>query len=254
MRHHPVFEKEFLVLGHRGMPGDAPENTMPSFQLARQHGANGIELDVRVCRTGELIVIHDARVNRTTDGRGHVRSLSLEQISRLRAISPDSRDAGPVGIPTLAEVFEQFARDMVINVEIKGYSRIADQMEEKVRELVAAHDAHDRVIVSSFNPIPLRRMRKLDERIATAFLIDRNFFVRRTEQAIKRMAGVDAIHLEASLARPELIERCRGMGLHCLVWGDTPDAVLDTILKLPLDGIITNHPDRVRERIARERN
>ncbi len=240
---HPFFQNPFLILGHRGVPGEAPENTLASFRLARQQGADGIELDIRQCKSGELVVMHDARLNRTTSGRGFVRAKTLQQLKTLRITGGNDQER----IPTLEEVFREFIGDLVLNVEIKGYPRKADGLEKKLIALIRRYNAVNRVIVSSFNPIPLRRIRKLDPEIATAFLVDRNFFIRRTEKAIMKLAGIHAIHLEASLATLPFVTRLREQGLHVLLWGDIPFNRIPELKAMPLDGIITDFPKQVRQ-------
>ena len=240
---HPFFQNGFLILGHRGVPGEAPENTLSSFRLAKMQGADGIELDIRQCKSGELIVIHDARLNRTTSGRGFVRAKTLQQLKGLHITGADQQER----IPTLEEVFREFIDEMILNVEIKGHPRKADGVEQKLIALIRRYNAVDRVIVSSFNPIPLRRIRKLAPEIATAFLVDRKFFVHRSEKAIVKLAGIHAIHLEAHLAAPPLVKRLREMGLHVLLWGEFPFERIPELRTMPLDGIITDYPKQVRQ-------
>lgn len=246
-RSHPVFENGFLVLGHRGVPSQAPENTLAGFRRAKDLGANGIELDVRLCRTGELVVIHDARVNRTTLGRGFVKVFPLARLQRLELRNGFCAGFRDEHIPTLRQVFEAFAQDTVINVEIKGYPRIADGVEIQILRLVHEYEAAARVIVSSFNPIPLRRIRRLDARIATAFLIDRNFFIHHSERVISRLAGINAVHIEAPLAKPRLLQRLKKLGLRCLIWGSMSRKELESVLDGEIDGVITDYPHLFRD-------
>ncbi len=251
-RLHRVFQRDFLILGHRGVPTEAPENTLTSFRRAREQGAHGIELDVRLCASGELVVIHDARLNRTTTGRGFVKSKTLAQLRLLRIRNHRADEATFEHIPTLEEVFEEFGGDFFINIEIKGYPRKNEGVEGKVAELVRRYAAEDRVIVSSFNPVPLRRLRRQFPGIATAFLVDRAFFIRRSEKAIRRLAGVDAIHLEAGLATPELLQRLHDLGLACLLWGEISPEKLAELRRYPLNGMITDHPAIIRKILERE--
>lgn len=250
-RNHPIFASGPLLFGHRGAPAQAPENTLTGFRLARALGAHGVELDVRMCRSGELVVIHDARLNRTTTGRGFVRSRSLAEIQTCAIRWGANAGAFSERVPTLEDVFRECAGAMLINIEIKGYPRLIDGIEEKIIALVHDFGAIDRVIVSSFNPLPLRRLRKLDANLATGFLIDRNFFIHRTERVISRLAGIDAIHLEAPLASRRFIRRLKMLGLKCVIWGEVPGHKIDPLLRLGIDGLITDRPDRVRQYFER---
>ena len=108
-----------IILCHRGASGYAPENTLEAFQLAMDMGADGFELDVHLSKDGELVVIHDERVDRTTNGKGFVKDLTFEELRSLDACNGKTDYSG-VCIPTLAEVYRLFANnDKLINVEIK---------------------------------------------------------------------------------------------------------------------------------------
>ncbi|HHL73777.1 MAG TPA: hypothetical protein ENJ29_14810 [Bacteroidetes bacterium] len=250
---HPVFKRGFLNLGHRGVPNLAPENTLAGFRLAHQQHATGIELDVRVCKSGELVVIHDARVNRTTTGRGFVRARTLQQLRLLDAGIRFGEKFRGQRIPTLEQVFTELPADFVLNIEIKGHPRVLTGVDEQLLHIIHKHDAMGRVIISSFNPIILRRLRRRDTRIATGFLVDRTFFIKRSEKAILKWTGFNAIHLDAALATPRFISRLREMGLHCIVWGDLSLNKIQTLLSLDIDGLITDFPDVIHFFLNRER-
>src|SRR3989344_9380836 len=102
-----------LKIGHRGACGYAPENTLKSFQRAIDLGVDAIELDVQLCKSGELIVMHDNTVDRTTDGSGFIKKLKLKDLKKL--------DAGEgERIPTLEEVLNLVDRRVKVNIELKG--------------------------------------------------------------------------------------------------------------------------------------
>ena len=108
-----------IVLGHRGASGYAPENTLEAFKLAMDMGADGFELDVHLSKDGELVVIHDETVDRTTDGTGFVGEMTLAQLKALDAWNHKEGYQG-ARIPTLAEVYDLIRdTDHIVNVEIK---------------------------------------------------------------------------------------------------------------------------------------
>ena len=150
-----------LIYAHRGASGHAPENTLEAFRLAMEMGADGFELDVHMSKDGELVVIHDETVDRTTDGTGLVRDLTLNQLKSLDA--SNGMDAYRcVKIPTLAEVFHLIRHTRhIVNVEIKTDEWFYPQIEEKCLALAKETGIEDRVIYSSFNHFTLRKLRQL---------------------------------------------------------------------------------------------
>ena len=125
-----------LIFGHRGYAAVYPENTMISFKEALKAGADGIELDVQLSKDKELVVIHDPTVDRTTDGTGSVRELTLDQLKQLNAAHQSNTvDFAP--IPTLRDVMEWLVEsDMLLNIELKNAVYPYEGMEEKVIELI----------------------------------------------------------------------------------------------------------------------
>jgi glycerophosphoryl diester phosphodiesterase len=141
-----------LILGHRGASAHAPECTLAAFELALDQGADGIEFDVQLSADGWPVVIHDSHVNRTTNGDGPVAKLTLAQ---LRAL-----DAGEgQKVPTLIEVFETFGARMLYNVEIKQSGWRSRGTEAIVADCIRTHGLEKHSIVSSFNPLSVRRAR-----------------------------------------------------------------------------------------------
>ncbi len=251
MKPHPVFEKGFLVLGHRGTPLRYPENTMAGFAGALEEGAHGIELDVRITKDGVPVVFHDARLNRMTNGRGFLKSKTLSEIKQLTIAGAFAPAANANKIPTLEEVLQAFGKKTILNIEIKGHPRKADALAEKLLSLIHRYHDLEKTIISSFNPIPLRRVRKLEPDIATAFLIDKNFFIRRTEKAIYRLAGMNAVHIEAGLVNPQFLYRLRSSGFYCLVWGEYDPHHIGKLIELGVNGIITDYPGTTVKQLER---
>ena len=140
-----------LIYGHRGASGYAPENTLEAFRLAMEMGADGFELDVHMSKDGALVVIHDESVDRTTDGTGLVRDLTLAQLKTLDASCGMEAYKG-AKIPTLDEVFD-LIRDTrhIVNVEVKTDEWFYPQIEEKCLALAKEKGVEDRILYSSFN-------------------------------------------------------------------------------------------------------
>jgi glycerophosphoryl diester phosphodiesterase len=147
-----------LIIAHRGACAHAPENTLAAFRLAVEHGADGIELDAKLSADGQVMVIHDHSVDRTTGGQGQVRKLSLAQMKALEAGSFfDERFRGEP-IPTLDEVFAAVGQHTLINVELTNYVSVGDALPDLVADLVIKHGIQEQVFFSSFHPFNLVRI------------------------------------------------------------------------------------------------
>lgn len=150
-----------LVIAHRGASAYAPENTLAAFRLAAEQGAHAVELDAKLSADGEVMVIHDQTVDRTTGGHGAVRELTLAELKQLEAGSFFKPEFAGEPVPTLAEVFEAVGQRLLINVELTNYASPGDGLVDKVVALVRRFHLEERVIFSSFHPRNLLRARRL---------------------------------------------------------------------------------------------
>ncbi len=237
-------------VGHRGAAGHAPENTLPSFETALGMGVDAVELDVRRSRDGELVVIHDAAIDRTTDGRGEVAALSL---SELRAVDAGARFGGKfpgARIPTLREVLAWARGRTELVIEIKGDPHPQPGVEEQVLGLVAEHGMIERVMVISFHHPTLRRVRELEPRVATGMLYT-GFFADTVAAA--RAAGADCVRPGWRDWNEALVRDVHSAGLVAGAWTVDDEAAMERLLDMGLDSITTNYPDRLRRVLDRRR-
>ncbi|HEX8992921.1 MAG TPA: glycerophosphodiester phosphodiesterase family protein [Anaerolineales bacterium] len=150
-----------VVLAHRGDRAHAPENTLPSFELAFSHGADAIELDAKLTADGHIVVFHDATLERTTNGKGRVARKALTELRVLDAGSYFSEGFRGERIPLLEEVFDALGKKLIINVELKNYDTPGDDLVERVCDLVVKCGLQERVIFSSFLARNLNKARRL---------------------------------------------------------------------------------------------
>ncbi|MDQ2934870.1 MAG: glycerophosphoryl diester phosphodiesterase, partial [Chloroflexota bacterium] len=163
-----------LVVAHRGASTTAPENTIEAYRLAVEQGADAIELDVHITADGQLAIIHDETLERTTDGSGAVAALTMDQI---RAFDAGATFAGSDGsfphrghdlrVPTLSEVIEWLPAEVGLVIEIKARAAV----DEVVRVLRAADDVRARANVISFDEQAIQRSRELDPELTTGLLL-----------------------------------------------------------------------------------
>lgn len=229
-----------LIYGHRGASGYAPENTLEAFKLSMDMGADGFELDVHMSKDGELVVIHDESVDRTTNGTGLVRELTLAQLKELDACNGMEKYRG-AKIPTLAEVFDLIQNTHhIVNVEVKGDDWFYPQIEEKCLSLAKEKGIEDRVIYSSFNHYTLMRLRELKPDAKLGMLFG-DIMVRPWEYA--EQLHVDYLHpMKMNIYVPGFAEGTYAAGYGINMWTINDEETMAECLKHDA-GIITNYPD-----------
>lgn len=227
-----------LVIAHRGASAYAPENTMAAFKRAVEIGADAIELDVKLTKDRVVVVIHDDRVDRTTDGSGWVKYLSYEEIKNLDAGSSYSDIFSGELIPTLDQVLRGVGENILMNIELTNYSDARDDLPEKVLEMVESMDMTRRVLLSSFNPIALYKVRKRNREIKSALLVHgREPLLIR--YLLELLVPHDYFHPNESLLRGRLPRGHRKIN----VWTVNEKARIRELLRMGIAGIITDVPD-----------
>lgn len=224
------------IIAHRGASARAPENTMAAFQLALDEGADGIELDVMLSKDRQLIVIHDATVDRTTNGTGKVAELTMDELKQLDT-------GGGEAIPTLDEVFTTFGGKFLINIELKNYTSIFDSLPIAVAQLVKARNLVDSTLISSFNPFNLPRYRRQIPEAELGLLTGPG----KAKHWLWRMFRFDAFHPYYEDVDAVLVSAVHARQRQVNVWTvDDPDEIR-RLAKLGVDSIITNDPVSARK-------
>jgi glycerophosphoryl diester phosphodiesterase len=247
---YPRAEGRPLVLGHRGASGEAPENTMAAFRRALEAGADGVELDVWRCGSGEAVVIHDEDARRTGGTPLRVTGASL---SRLRELDVGAwRGATFRGerIPRLEEVLEAFP-GAVVNVELKA-GRVPDpRLAARVACIVRDLRATERVVVSSFHCSLVAAFRALSPRAPSAYLVAPGRLWEARARLCPRVAGANGIHPEHGLVNGTRLREWRARGLAVGTWTVDAPGEVDRLARLGVDAIISNHPGPAREVVRR---
>jgi len=232
-----------LNLGHRGAPKAAPENTIASFQKAREMGADGVELDVMLCADGKVVVIHDSSVNRTTDGHGRVSELALAQLKALDAGSWFGPQFAGEPIPTLREALEWAGDDMLLNIELKDFSLDANGLEQKVIAMVRDYGAEHRVLLSSFNPLRIWRVKYLAPSLHTGLIYKQRLPIFLRRAWLRLLARPDALHPEYKMVTDAYLLWARRKGYRINVWAPDQASEMQRLIAQKIDMIITNRPD-----------
>jgi glycerophosphoryl diester phosphodiesterase len=231
------------IIAHRGASAHAPENTIAAFELAVSQGADAIELDLDICQDEHLMVIHDRSVDRTTEGSGWIKDLSLSTLKQLDAGSHFDIAYKGEPIPTLDEVFEIFGNRIVINIELKRSAGSVNRLAEKVATAIHRHRLLDSIIISSFYPSILFSIRKILPDIAIALLTVRGvkgaFFRSRIARLL---VPYQALHPDLNDVSISLVRRIHNIGGRINVYTVNNPEDIVSLINTGVDGIITNDP------------
>jgi glycerophosphoryl diester phosphodiesterase len=237
-----------LAIAHRGASGYAPENTFAAFRRAIALGAGFIETDLQLSRDARLVAIHDATVNRTTNGQGAVHDMTLAELRRLDAGSWFGSEFAGERIPTIEEILE-FANkhDVVFYLEMKpsgswgGEHALISALRES-REIA-------RTVVISFDPAILAAVRKIEPTLMTGLLFE-GHIPKPLDKAIE--IGARQLAVRGDLVTPRLLKEARGHDLQVVCWTVNHPGHMRLLVQAGVDGIISDYPDRLLELTRRK--
>ena len=219
-------------IGHRGAKGHIAENTLASIKKAIDLGADGVEIDVFKCLTGEIVVFHDKSLDKLTNGIGLIEEKTLEELKKLRVL--DSQEQ----IPTLLEVIKSIDEDVFLNIELKGRNTAEGSL-----DLVKKHiTKSDNILFSSFNWDELKDLRKLDSEIKIALITRENPLL-----AINPALSLNAIAINPSyksLNKNNTSEIYKA-GLKIYTWTVNDTVQISEMINLGVHGIITDFPEKI---------
>ncbi len=266
-----------LVLGHRGACAYAPENTLASFKLALDMGADGIELDVTLTKDGVPVIIHDGTVDRTTNGKGLINQMTFAEARKLDAGSWFNEKFRDEKIPTLEEVLTEITPRGIVNIELKTESlrpwpanstnltrgqrvRLSVQvffglfentkLEAAVAKLVEQTRTADRVLVSCFNPFFLNRMRSIDPKLTRGYLYADFLPIFIARRWFLPLAHPNAVHPNYAMTTPAHVAWARSKGYKINVWTVDDPVEGKRLVDLGVDSLMTNKPDVMRKAIG----
>ena len=231
------------VTAHRGFSSAAPENTRYAFEKAMECRSDFIELDVQMTADGQLVVFHDDNVDRTTDGKGKLSSMTYDELQTLSAGSWFGDEYADAKIMLLSEVLDLVGDDIMLNIEIKNHGDVKLAADETVR-LVQEYDIEDSCYVSSFSYSALKRVKKQDPEIRTALIANVD-----TAASYSRLMYINAVSMNYLFVNRSVVDSAHQNGKQIFVWTvDRKDSMQDMI-DLGVDNIITDVPDKALETI-----
>ncbi len=239
--------ERLVVIAHRGASQTAPENTLASFRQAMEAGADAIELDVRLTSDNEVVVIHDSRLERTTDGRGEIGKSSLSKIKTFSAGSWFHKKYASESIPHLREVFELVKGRVGINIEFKQKGlRPQRQLLEETLRIIHEYNAGEYVLLSSFHHSLISLVRTYDKTVSTGLLFSP--LTKFSRSRIRRLNVSDALFYLTSKRsiRKKTIENLHLMGYKTGIYTVNNEREVRKMLRYGVDCVFTDDPATIR--------
>jgi glycerophosphoryl diester phosphodiesterase len=233
-----------LRIGHRGAAGTHPENTMASFRRAMEIGVDGLEFDVHRTLDGHLVVIHDAAVDRTTNGSGLVMAMTLEEVQALDAGSWKGPQFAGERVCTLRELIRATPPQIHLFLELKAGSIHYNGIEEEVVALLRDEGALGRTQISSFDHHALKRLHEIAPNLPLGMLFADNLL---DPVALALEIGCEALHPAWEWVTEEMVEAAHAAGLKVNTWTVNHPFAIARVKAFGVDGIISDFPDRLQE-------
>ncbi|MCR8643840.1 glycerophosphodiester phosphodiesterase [Paenibacillus sp. N1-5-1-14] len=240
---------EFLIMAHRGSMGHAPENTLAAFQLGVEQGCNAIELDIHLSKDGEIVVIHDETLERTTNLTGYVNDYTAAELKQADAGSWFHEKYAAECIPLLEEVLDLVSTDFLLNIEIKhSYN---GQLEPTLIELLKRKNRMESVVLSSFNLKSLKAIKLAEPDIRIGIIYNVNV-VQHREFANLMGVPVYSLHPNFHNIDPEDVLDAVSSGIQVFPYTINDAEHMKLAISCGVSGIITNYPDRLRSILSGE--
>lgn len=234
-----------MVIAHRGFSGTAPENTLIAFKKALDLGVDMIELDVHLSKDAEVVVIHDETLNRTTNGKGKVAEYTLKELKQLDAGSFLSPQFSGERIPTLREVLQIVKGRIPLAIELKkgdmGRYTIIDLADRAFQE-IEKMGMLNQVIFASFELSAIERIQERNPHIPVALNFGKEW---NFPEEMTGGKSISVLSCRARVLNPYNISTAHKQGIKVLAWTLNTEEEMEQFLRLGVDGIITNYPDRL---------
>jgi len=255
---HPFFDHDgVLVMAHQGGDGLRPGDTMAAFENAVGLGVDVLEMDIHSTKDGEIVIMHDSAVDRTTNGTGPIQAFTLVELKELDAGYRWTEDDGQsfpfrsqgIVVPTLREVFTQFP-DMLMNIEIK---QSEPSIAEPLCQMIRAHGMEEKVLIASFKAEAIKEFRRACPEIVTTTV----------ENEVRFLYGLSVVYLgriypppadalqvpeyegDIHVVKNRFVEAAHGRNMEVHVWTVNEISDMQRMLDVGVDGIITDYPDRL---------
>jgi glycerophosphoryl diester phosphodiesterase len=228
-------QESILNIGHRGAKGHIAENTIASIRKAIELGADGIEIDVFLCKSGEIVLFHDKTLEKLTNGYGNIEDKNLEELRKLKVLNSS------YSIPTLEEVLKSIDKDVFLNIELKGRNTAQGSL-DLIRKYIRKNKIElNNILFSSFNWEELKDLRSLSDKVQLALITEEDPLL-AIDYALKLKAV--AINPNYKDLNEQNIFSINEKGLKIYTWTVNSKIEIDKLKTLNVNGIITDFPDR----------
>lgn len=243
-----------LLFGHRGCSKAAPENTLASFTKILENNIPGVELDVHLCKSGEIVVFHDLNLKRTTGVDALISDTNLDDLKKMDAGSWFDKSFSDEKIPTLDEVFELLGTKVYYDIEIKHRNSQHGELEKKLVDKIKEWNMEKRVIISSFNPIAILGVRKANPELNTAVIYTKwkklPWYLRRGEgKYICKPNILKPTRHQITPFTMFLTKKIEGYTI--ITWTEDDIDKADKYINMGVDGIVTNIPEKMLEMVRK---
>jgi glycerophosphoryl diester phosphodiesterase len=249
----------FTVIAHRGASAYYPENTIESFQAAIAMGADMVELDVQLSRNGEVVVFHDEKLSRCTNGKGKISDYTLVELKKLDAGRWFGKEYQGAKIPTLEEVVSLCRDKIAVNIEIKTEAvseNIRNGIEEKSLNIVEIGGMREHVVFSSYDPRAIRHLKEIDRTVAAAVdvaaavLFEKGYYGSKFPSEIIELLGADAFNCSKNELSKKWLMNLKLNNIPVNIYTVNDKKNMRRFLELGVSGIFTNKPDILKAVLA----
>jgi glycerophosphoryl diester phosphodiesterase len=223
-----------LKIGHRGSMGYEPENTLLSFKKAIKQKVDMIELDIHTCKSGELVVIHDPKVNRTTNGKGFVSKKTIDELKKFDAGKGET-------IPLLSEVLDLVNKKIKVNIELKSDKTIIP-LNKLILQYINEGWNYNHFLISSFDFKALLKLNRLNPKIRIGIIPSKSS---DTLSKFTSKIAAYSIHINKDYVSKKIVREIHSSGLKIFVWTVNSVKEIKRIKSFGVDGIFSNYPDRL---------
>lgn len=248
--------RKITVIAHRGAAKCAPQNTMPAFIKAAELGADGIETDVHITGDGKLVLCHNSKVNKTSNGSGKISSLSLQELKKLDFGSWFGKKYVGTQIPTLDEFMQNLKNSCIdtFHIEIKPIKSKRAEVVKKVLETAKKYNLTEKIFITSFDAKVLKAVKEFNKNCRTGYLcpsignIVKNIFISPLKKA--KEISADAVIPQSSYIGKRFIKKAHSAGLNVYAWTVNKKNLAVKLINMGVDGIITDVPKEIKECLA----
>ena len=230
---------------HRGFSGQYPENSMTAFEKALEAGCEGIELDVHLTKDNKIVIIHDEKIDRTSNGTGLIKDMTYDELKTIDFSYIYKDKVGFCKIPTLREYFELVKdKDIITNIELKTGIYEYEGIEEAVYKMIKEFNIQDKILISSFNHNSVMRMKAIAPEMKYGFLSET--WILDTGDYLNKYK-IEAYHPDFHMLTEKEVKDLRDHNIKINTWTVNEKEDIQHMIDIEAEGIISNYPDRVKE-------